>query len=96
MGVPAIADQIIQTVTNVRERIMKSTYFGDETARMQWAYHVCGDLANWGVLLASTVNALNRTQSPRYQAVQQWVELQFAQAQQQALSGLPMENCCQA
>ena len=92
LGVPAIADQIIQTVTNVRERIMKSTYFGDETARMQWAYHVCGDLANWGVLLASTVNALNRTQSPRYQAVQQWVELQFAQAQQQALSGLPMEK----
>ncbi|MFZ4826290.1 MAG: AMP-binding protein [Phototrophicaceae bacterium] len=91
-GVPAIADQIIQTVTTIRERIMTSSYYGDETARLQWAYNVCGDLANWGVLLASTVSALNRTQSPRYERVKTWVELQFEQAQQQAWSGLPMEK----
>ena len=92
LDAPAISDQIIQAVTIVRERIMKSTYYGDETARLQWAYNVCGDLVNWGVLLASTVNALNKTQSPRYERVKTWVELQFEQLQQQAISGSPMEK----
>lgn len=91
-GTPAIAARLAERVQTVQERVQNSDLFSDSSARTQWAYSLCGDIANYGVLLAATMNAAQQTGAARFQRAQAWVAAQFDAHARQASAGLPAEH----